>query len=532
MTDLESRVAGFIQRNNLIPPGETLVVGVSGGADSVCLLCLLQKCQDELGIKLHVAHLNHGLRGVESEGDARYVAELASSFSLPIAIDRQDVAAYQAKKRCSLEEAARELRYVFFAQVAEKVGARRVAVGHTRDDQVETVLMHILRGTGTSGLHGLKPCSSMPFRHFCHSEPLRFCHSERSEESYQRSGQAPANPELSSGLELLIIRPLLDIARKETQNYCQERGLSPRSDSSNVSLSFLRNRLRLELLPLLRKYNPNINEALLRLAEIARDDGIFIEEQSLKLWNEVAKQQNGVVYLDRIKIAILPVALQRQLIKLAITRVLGDIRDIEANHIEAARDLLGKPVGKRFSLPHGLVCQTEYSEIVIMASQSLDKESLSLDGRGLGEGEMGLLFPCPSPFPPLQGEFSLKVPGESVLPGWRVLANIVERRALPVIATLPCPSTIAEFDLHQTRTELFCRQRQPGDKFQPLGMSMPKKLQDFMVDAKIHLSWRGCIPIVCSPGQIIWVVGYRIDDRVKVTEGTTEILRLEFIRLV
>ena len=504
---LESKVMDFIHQHHLLSPGEVVVIGVSGGADSVCLLHLLSQRKNDLDVKIHVAHINHELRGVESEADARYVAELAGSFSLPSTIDRRDVAAYKAERGCSMEEAARELRYAFFADVADEVGAKKVAIGHTRDDQVETILMHILRGTGTSGLRGLEPCAP--------------CQVGRGMDG---SRPASSTTHIPGGENLLIIRPLLDISREEVLDYCHKHGLSPRTDSSNFSLSFLRNRLRLELLPLLRKYNPNVDEVLLRLAGIARDDSTFIEEQALRLWREVAGQENSIIYLDKARITILPVALQRQLIRLAISHVLGDIRDVEANHIEAVRRLLSKPVGKRLSLPHGLVCQGEYSRVTITTSQSLDFEPDSSS-------------PCPfSPLLSLRAEgvaIPLEVPGETILPGWRVLASIVPRLAasLSLRGTKCRSNLIAEFDLHKTRTELFVCQRQPGDKFQPLGMSMPKKLQRFMVDAKIPLPWRDRIPLVCSPGQIIWVAGYRIDDRVKVTEATREILRLEFIRL-
>ena len=495
--ELELRVIDFIHEHDLFSPGEAVVIGVSGGPDSVCLLHLLSKRQEELDIRLHVAHLDHGLRGTESEADAIYVGGLAASLSLPITVERQDVAAYKADRGCCMEEAARELRYAFFVKVANEVGAKRVAVGHTLDDQVETVLMHILRGTGTSGLRGLEPCSPMPY-----SKQKGHC--ERSE-----------------AIQVLVIRPLLKVSREETLHYCQEFDLRPRFDSSNVSLSYLRNRLRLELLPLLREYNPSVDEALLRLAEIARDDSVFIEEQVLGSWNKVARLENGAIYLDRAKTAGLAVALQRQLIRLAIARTLGDIRDIEANHIEAVRSLLSKPVGKKYFLPHGLVCQGEYDEIVIAQNRAIHLEQA---------------LSAPHPFLPLQGEISLKVPGETIFPGWRVLANILETPAQTLCLKGRGKGEkgrdfIAEFDLRQTGTELFVRQRRPGDRFQPLGMNMSKKLQEFMVDAKIPLPWRDCVPVVCTPRQIIWVTGYRIDDRVKVTQATKEVLRLEFIRL-
>ena len=495
---LESRVRDFIQQHKLISPRERIVVAVSGGADSVCLLHMLARCQAELDIKLYVAHLNHQLRGAESEADAKYVADLAARLDVPITVGKRDVAAYKAERGCSIEEAARELRYDFLANVANDVGADRVAIGHTRDDRVETILMHILRGTGTSGLRGLEPSSPVPFK----------------------SGQPSA-----ISYQPLAIRPLLGVTREETMNYCQEHQLAPRIDSSNLSLSFFRNRCRLELLPLLREYNPNVDQALLRLAEIANDDISFIEQQALQLWDEVANGEDGVIYLDKKKTTVLPLALQRQLIRLALARILGNTRDIEANHIEAIRALLSKPVGKRISLPHNIICHGEYNEVIIARQTK----------------------PPHTPDQPLlQGRFPLNIPGETVLPGWRVIANIS-----PVVASLSLASLrglsrakrgnstkqsqsslMAEFDLQPAGIELFVRQRQPGDSFQPLGMDRPKKLQRFMVDAKIPLSWRDRMSLVCSPRQILWVVGWRIDDRVKVTGTTREILHLEFIRLL
>ena len=393
--------------------------------------------------------------------------------------------------------------------------------------------MHILRGTGITGLCGLAPCSPM---------------------AYDRQGISwPASP-LSLRAptcrgNLLVIRPLLDITREETTSYCQEHQLDPRIDSSNRSLSFFRNRLRLQLLPLLRQYNPSVDQALLRLADIAKEDNAFIEQQASGLWDEVARQENNAIYLDKKQIASLSIALQRQLLRAAVTKLTGDTRDIEASHIEAARSLLNKPVGKRISLPHGFICQGGYDELVIA---SIAKQTQ--------------LPPCP--FPPLPGEFPLKVPGKTVFPGWKVIASVVGERSDEghcehlkgawqslEIASSPsaprndrgechpelreeshaaqdrlCEVISADFDLHKTGIELFVRQRRPGDRFQPLGMNMPKKLHEFMVDAKIPRSWRGHIPIVCSPQQIVWVVGWRIDDRVKVTEASKEILRLEFIR--
>jgi len=515
-TDLESKVLDFIQRYSLILRNEPVVVGVSGGADSVCLLHVLVEWRRRLGIKLHVAHLDHEIRGVESQADAEYVSNLAGSLGIPITIDRQDVAAYRTERKCSLEEAARELRYAFFARVARKVGAQRIATGHTRDDQVETILMHILRGTGITGLCGLAPCSPIAYDSQGMSLPA----------------QAPSVTKRQPS-NLLVIRPLLDITREETASYCQKHQLEPRIDSSNLSPSFFRNRLRLHLLPLLRQYNPSIDQALLRLADIAKEDNGFIEQQASGLWDEVARQENNTIYLDKKQVGGLPIALQRHLLRVAVTKLAGDVRDIEASHIEAARSLLNKQPSKRVSLPHGLICQGGYDELAITRHRSVIAPPLSVIASEAWQSE---LPPCP--FPPLPDEFHLKVPGKTAFPGWNVLASIV-REQVSFLSSRGATSTsertcqnnlVAHFDLQKTGMNLCVRKRRPGDRFQPLGMNMPKKLHEFMVDAKIPRSWRGRIPIVCTPQQIIWVVGWRIDDRIKLAEASKEILRLEFIK--
>ena len=510
-TELEPGIKDFIWRHQLISTGDMICVAVSGGADSVCLLHVLAKWRSEFDIKLHVAHLNHQLRGAESEADAKYVAALAACLDIPCAIGKRDVMAYKAEKGCSTEEAAREMRYDFLAEVAVGVGANRVAIGHTRDDQVETILMHILRGTGVSGLRGLEPCSPIPCKN-CQT--------------------------LTTSGHILAIKPLLDVTRQETMSYCREHHLEPRSDSSNFSLAFRRNRLRLELLPLLREYNSNVDQALLRLAGIANDDIAFIEQQALGLWDEMARGEEGVVYLNKRKSAALPLSLQRQLIRLAIVRILGNTKDIEASHIEAIRALLSKPVGKRISLPHNITCHGGYNEIAIAAGRppglfhfcQLEgvKRLKDVVKDGISE-EAEQSYLSQQPVPLIQGRFRLHIPGETILPGCRVIASISSAVANAVRE--PQSNLVATLDLQEVGNELSVRQCQPGDSFRPLGMGVLKKLRRFMSDAKIPLPWRDYIPLVYSPSQIVWVVGWRIDGRVKVTGTGGETLRLEFIKL-
>ncbi|MDD5590302.1 MAG: tRNA lysidine(34) synthetase TilS, partial [Dehalococcoidales bacterium] len=280
---LELRVLEFIREHHLVPVDSCLLVAVSGGPDSVCLLHILLRLKDELGIRLHLAHLNHQLRGNESEDDARYVDEMARQIGIPATVERGDVARHQAEKRISLEEASREVRYTFLAETARSVGADRVAVGHTSDDNVETILMHLVRGTGITGLQGLKP--------------------------YLKWRMA--------GGDLAVIRPLLTVSRRETTGYCQEHELKPKTDTSNFSLSPLRNKIRHQLLPLLRSYNPRIEQAILRTARIAAGDIAFLEEAGERLWRGIARSQDSAIILGKESFIKLSPALQRHLLRMA-----------------------------------------------------------------------------------------------------------------------------------------------------------------------------------------------------------------------
>ena len=331
---LAEAVHRFVVRNSLVRAKETVVVGVSGGADSVCLLHILVSLRERLDIKVHVAHLNHLLRGAESDGDAKYVSRLAKKLGVAVTIESRDVRAYQATHRLSLEDAARQVRYRFFAEVAERVGAGRIAVGHTADDQAETILMHLVRGAGPTGLMGMRPLTVW------------------------------TSPGLAG---LTVIRPLLAVSRGETQAYCRQHRFSPRADSSNLSLSPFRNRIRQELMPLLRVYNPRIGEALIRTSGTLAADLSFLEEYVSEVWPKVAIEENGAIVLDRDSVVSLHPAVQCHLLRRVTREVLGDLEDIEWKHIEKMRDGLTLRKGKRVILPRRLTLSVEGRKIRVSA---------------------------------------------------------------------------------------------------------------------------------------------------------------------
>ena len=397
----------------------------------------------------------------------RYVARLAKSLGIPVTIGKRDVLAYQKQHGLSLEEAAREVRYTFLAETVAAVGAEFAAVGHTLDDHVETILLHLVRGSGTRGLRGLQPVTRR-----------------------QVAGQ-----------ELKVVRPLLAVRRAETGEYCDSFQLQPRQDATNLSLEPLRNRVRLELLPLLQNYNSGIVEALQRTAQIAGDDITHLEKEAARYWPKVAVKKGDVIILDKKTLLTLSVSLQRNLLRLAIETVAGTIKDIEARHIEEIVRALDKPAGKQINLPYGLIFSVDYDRYL------------------LGKNHSAL-----NPFPLLAGEHLLIIPGKTVFSGWQVEARII--RPAEIIAE--DNRFTAYFDYNRIAGKLKVRSRQSGDRFQPFGMRETKKIARFMSDAKISPDWRDRIPIINSPAGILWVAGYRIDERVKVTEQTKRVLRLEF----
>ncbi|MFC1898990.1 tRNA lysidine(34) synthetase TilS [Chloroflexota bacterium] len=467
---LERRVLRSIQENNLLKGQERLLVAVSGGPDSVCLIHILANLCKELDISLHIAHLDHQLRGKESTTDAEYVSQLAKDLNIPATIEQRDVTAYQIKHHLSPEEAAREVRYRFLSQAALATGCDYVTVGHTADDNIETILMHLIRGTGIKGLRGLQPVSHWPYEND----------------------------------NLTLIRPLLLLSRQEAANYCEYCQVTPRLDSSNLSLSPLRNRIRLKLVPLLESYNPQVAEALLRTARIAGEDISFLDKETALVWDKIIRRQEQTIILDKKGFLNLHPALKRHLLRQVIEDLLGNLKDVETRHIEIIMNFLAKPAGKALNLPGGLVFSVDYDRYLLI----------------LGEADL-------SPFLVLEPEANLTIPGETTTSGWHITTSIIERTDMAINDE---DSFTAYLDMGKTGTELLVRPRRPGDRFQPLGMRETKKLGEFMIDERIPVSWRKHIPIVSTPHGISWIVGFRIDERFRVDSNTSQILRLKFVR--
>jgi tRNA(Ile)-lysidine synthase len=295
---------------------------------------------------------------------------------------------------------------------------------------------------------------------------------------------------------------MLYITKEETIDYCQQFGLEPKTDASNLDLSPLRNKIRLKLLPLMQGYNSNIANALLRLSASAGDELEYLDGQVEELWNKVVTREGDVITLDREGLRNVHPALMRHLLRRCLERLLGNLKDIESRHIEDMLSLVEKPSGRRVNLPYGLVFMVGY------------------DSYWLGKED-----DLPSPFLPLNGEYPLNISGMTDLQGWRVDVRIVpafDRDDNPLVAYM---------DADAAGSNLSVRTWKRGDRFQPFGMGCEKKLGEFMIDARIPRLWRHNIPLVVSSSGIVWLAGYRLDERVKVTSKTGRVLRLEFKRI-
>ncbi len=479
---LETRVLEFIRQHDMLAGRPRLVVAVSGGPDSVCMLSILVRLREELGVELHVAHLDHQLRGAESLADACFVERLSRQWRLPATVEGRDVKAHQTRRRISLEEAAREVRYSFLTEVAGRIGANTVAVGHTRDDSVETILMHLIRGTGTRGLRGLDAAS--------------------------RLGTAAGT--------VRVVRPLLEVSRAETARFCVEHGLEVREDSSNRSLSLFRNRIRLELVPLLRKYNPRVDEALLRTGRMAADEESFLEAEAGRVWDAVAEVRQGTVIFARERFRSMAPALKRQVLRKAMRDLIGDLKDIEARHVDRLMEAADGPAGRTLQMPGGLVWVVEHERCLLGRDTTVS---------------------CPLPV--LERDFPLNVPGDTDGSGWWVRASVLSRKAGSPVSPAEsrgerglspaAPGVLRGlFDFDLVGDKLAVRSLRSGERFRPLGLGRSKKVAEFMLDARIPRSWRGRVPIVASKAGVVWVAGWRIDETVKVTESTERVLVLEF----
>ncbi|MDI6703274.1 MAG: tRNA lysidine(34) synthetase TilS [bacterium] len=458
-----------ITQYNMLELEDKVIVAVSGGPDSVSLLHILWCLKDKWRLNLHIAHLNHSLRGEEAEKDACFVKGLAKRYGFPITLREVDVLKWSQEKKVSLEVGARRLRYEFLVGVAESVNARKIALGHNANDNIETILMRLIRGTGICGLKGIPPDRSL-------------------------------------NDNLKIIRPLINITSLQIKDYIAQNNLEYRIDSSNLKPIYLRNKIRLELLPLMLEYNRKFKEALLKTASLWEKDDEYLNEIARIEFSKALLKSNKRIILDLGKITYLPQAILSRILREGIRLAKGNLERVTYRHIAQIIRLIDRgPSQGEVYLPDRIKIQREYEHIIIYR----EEEKRDRDKK-------------------IGFEYPINVPGETriIFLNTELQTEILERDSSFFI---PHPSlNIAHFDYDKVKLPLILRSRAPGDRFTPLGMKGRKKVKDFFIDLKIGKLDREKIPLLLDKEGIIWVVGYRIDDRVRISRDTKRILKVSY----
>ncbi|MFH0813682.1 MAG: tRNA lysidine(34) synthetase TilS [Pseudomonadota bacterium] len=453
------RVQQTIERYHMLRHGDNVLVAVSGGPDSIALLRALQLLKNYYRITLWAAHYNHRLRVDEADAAAEFVKIQTEKMGIALFLEVDDGSL--AKQRGNLEEIARKKRYDFLERVASGIGARKIALGHTANDQAETFFLWLLRGTGTKGLGGMPPVRNNFF-----------------------------------------IRPLIEIEKKDILDFLKVEGVTWIEDSSNQKKSFTRNRIRHGLIPkLINEFDSRLIEKIAKTTEIVRDDDLYLEQLSFEKYVELRKEgKEKEVYFTIPELIALPVALQRRVLRHALREIKKTLRRISFAHMEALLALLheSSPHGS-ISFPDGISVYKEYEHLRI-----------------------GYIFVKKVSF---HHEFNF-LPNEIAIPeiNRTITINLLEwNQGSPPLSN----NNAALIDFDTLRLPLIVRNWKAGDRFQPLGTQGFKKVKDFFIDCKLPKRERIEIPLILFGDSISWIGGQRIDDRVKITDSTKKVIRME-----
>lgn len=531
------KVRNAIEKHRMFGPGDGVLIGLSGGPDSVALLDVLATLAPELGLRLQAAHLNHMLRGKAADEDEEFSSRLAERYGIPIVRERADAALYAREHGLSPEDAARAVRYAFFTRVAAERGLSKLALGHNLDDQAETVLLRLIRGAGVPGLGGIHPVR------------------------------------VHAGT-LTVVRPLLLVGREEILGYLAARGLDYRIDASNLEPVYRRNFVRLSLIPAIeREINPSVKQVLARTADLAREDEEFLTEaaerafERVKLGPRMAPDCQDVredVRLDLDGLLSLHGAVLRRVILLACRAVLGDLVDIYTAHVEDVVELVRNGrTGSVLILPRGLRVARGYGEIRfgykrITATDDVSNNVYLLGVPGSVRLE-GFVIPVRAPRDAECRSACCAPGGRAPEGGWDYEARgvpVMEARVVKLADRWASdglnPSVIVRavregldasdveqldptvrglgerwacFDYDLLPESLAVRSRRPGDRFLPFGAPGERKLKEFLIDAKVPSDIRDRIPLLVSgEDTILWVAGLRSSEKRKVTSSTRRML--------
>lgn len=462
------RIVRAIRQSHMIAADDHVLVGVSGGIDSIVLLYALYQLRNRLHISVSAAHLNHQFRGAEAARDAEFVRQFCERFAIPCYIESRDVPALIRQTKLSPQDAARQVRYQVFEAVAERINAQKIATAHHADDQAETVLLALIRGAGLHGLGGIQPV-----------------------------------------VNSRIIRPLITTTREQIETFADAEHLPYMFDSSNASRKYLRNAIRLDLLPMLKqKFQPAIAARLNAYAQTFREDACFIDKIAGEHYLQICERvpQGVRIHLERFRQE--EPTLQRAILYKAFDELTGLRHVLETRHVRAVIDLLTqKTPGKRLALPQGIVA--------IHAHEwgCFQRKSAGVTSNGSGNVE--------------RKETAVEIPGTTIFGAYRIDMKLLAN-PFPGTYAASEPQTSAGWT-HYVDYDRLCppitvRCRRAGDAFHPFGMTGTKRVKKFFIDRKVPQEQRNTIPVLTDKHGLICIIGFTIDDRVKLTEQTEQVL--------
>nr|WP_224749661.1 tRNA lysidine(34) synthetase TilS [Polycladospora coralii] len=458
----------MIIKNEWFGATDHLLVGVSGGPDSMALLHALLRLRADFKWKLTVVHVNHQLREYESDEDATFVKEICRTWDVDCHVIYVNVKQELQEFGGNKQQTARNLRYDAFAQVGEQVGAHKMLLAHHADDQVETIMMRLLRGTGMQGLAGMKPQTRWK--------------------------------------KLSLIRPFLFVSRAEIEEYCRHEHILFRTDSSNQTLTYTRNRLRLELIPQLETYNPHFKKALQHLSEVIHEEELIWDELTQEALTKVIQYKSERKYLVKVSSFLhLPIALQRRAVKLILKYLAPTGEQLDSfERIEEIRRLaMHTSPSVSIDLPHGLKISREYQLLCF------------------SHGSEELTIPQPIEIPL---EISLFASEMASLPGFMGKIEIMESH-YPIHNVKPCHDWVV-FDKNALSEPLMVRSRMAGEKMACYGMDGKKSVKSLFMEAKIPKHMRDTYPVISSGNQAVWIPGVRRSSIASIHSGTQHYLYL------
>ena len=460
------KVINYIKENKIIQQDDRILVALSGGPDSVCLLHMLYRIKDKFNLKLGAIHINHMLRGEEADKDENYIIDLCEQMGIKHYVKRINIEYIAKETNVSLETAGRNERYKAFEEIKIKDKYNKIAVAHNANDQAETILMRIMRGTGLEGLTGIKP---------------------------QREGG--------------IIRPILCLNRQEIEDYCEYNGLNPRIDASNYDRHYSRNRVRLDILPYMRdNFNKDIIDTLNRMTLLLQKDNEFIEEYSKKCYNMYCKKHNNKLEILKELFEKEMESIITRVVIIAFKEISKSYQNFEMKHIYEIVNLASRETGKKINLTNNIICENLYGNIVLSKNDnkyynSCVKTEIKLDKDNIIENI----------------EFN------NYIINFEVIENKKKEKFTK-------NNLIKLFNYDKIEKEILIRYRKDGDKIIPLGMSGSKKVKDIFINSKVPREERDNTPILCFDDKISWIVGYKTSQLFKIDSDTKMILKITVSR--